>query len=702
MATKLSLHTIVLSIGAVALGALATACSSDASDGPAPFAVASPSLEAALAARTGSRIVTLAGAPGSSPHGFLAAEAGHPVVSANATSDELRGFLASFGTSLGLEERIEALPVKGEQRGAGGVTVRFGQVVPGTSVPVFDSSVVVGVREDGSFAFLENDTAVGLLGYDVRPVVTLDAATALAQARGSAQASVPTRPVLGVANDGQGPTLVYRVDVADPAGSRRVDIDAKTGEVLADGESDLHALAYAAASYYPAGRASVGDSTKVEPTDPRAKLGAMLECEVSQGRLVRDTRGGRLELFDLRGLVPIAATSLGGVIVADVDPSRGAKFAPGVAVDAQWNISRAASFFGTALAARFGRADGRVPVYVHGAFQSGAMFSPGLGAISISDGKFGTPDAKGHTPSYYPPAVAYDMMAHEYAHGMMYYGGLTAPTLPPALPADRAKATPRQLADEARFVEGRALHEGLADVFAASAKSALSLERPVRREVFQFGADARPVGAPAFRDHLHPRDADPDERSSQHASEPVPDGRDTAGRAYFRSGLVAHAWALMAYGSANETSHIGAQEPLGVSGAFYAFALGSRLVRPQSPSIADLAHATISTQLTQDRRTSASCAWAAVGVLTEAEVRAKYGAVCAHFDASACSLLPDGAYCNSKVPGTAYRCQNHQLAAAPNGCASGQYCQRVGGSFASPAKLVSGGGVACGIDRDPM
>ena len=164
MATKLSLKTkVVLSIGAVALSALGTACSSDV--GPAPFDLAGGfSLQAELAARTGSRIVALTDGSSASPYGFVAAETGKPVVAPNATPDELRSFLSSLGPSLGLEERIEALPSKGELRGAGGLTVRFGQVVPGTTVPVFDSSVVLGVREDGSFAFLENDTASGLVG----------------------------------------------------------------------------------------------------------------------------------------------------------------------------------------------------------------------------------------------------------------------------------------------------------------------------------------------------------------------------------------------------------------------------------------------------------------------------------------------------------------------------------------------------------
>lgn len=703
MNARLSANTkVLLSIGAVALGALATACSGDA--GPPPFDPAGGApLQAALEARTGSRIVTLTDPSSVSPHGFLAAEAGHPVVPPNATSDELRSFLSSLGPSLALEERIDALPVKGELRGAGGVVVRFGQVVPGTSVPVFDASVVLGVREDGSFAFLENNTAAGLTGYDVRPVVTADAAKALGQSRGGAEASVLEEPVLGVAQREQGPALVYRVDVADPAGSLRVEIDAKTGAILAEGETDLQAVAPPAAAYYSTARDAKGNLI-----EPRAAPEAKLECEASQGRLVRETKGGRVELFDNRGMGPIAATTYGDTILADLDTrgNKGEPFAPGVAVDAQWHLAQAANFFGTALATRFGRPDGVIRAYVHSPYLTrGAGFAPGFGAIVFSDGKFGPqkqdPKSPANPPQDYPAAVAYDIVAHEYAHGMMHYSGLTSPTQPPALPADPAKATPKQLADEARYIEMRAIHEGLADVFAASAKSAREPQRPARAEVFQFGADARPIKALPFRNHLHPRDADPEERSQRHTTE-LPEGRNTIGKAYYRSGLLTHAWALMAYGSANDVSHIGVQAPLGVSAAFYAFAIGSMLIRTRAPTLSDLAHATIATQLTPATRTAASCAWAAVGVLTEAEVRASYGAVCAHFDASACALLPDGAYCNAKIPGTAYRCQNHQLAAAPVGCANGEYCQRVSGSFASPAKLVSRDAVACGGDRDPL
>ena len=139
MKTRRSLSArVLLSTGAVALASLSAACSSDPS--PPPFdATGSSSLAAALEARTGSRIVTVTDDVTGAPYGYLAAGDGKPIVAPNATADELRVFLSSLGPSLNLEERIERLPIKGEMHGAAGVTVRFTQVVPGTSVPLLVS-----------------------------------------------------------------------------------------------------------------------------------------------------------------------------------------------------------------------------------------------------------------------------------------------------------------------------------------------------------------------------------------------------------------------------------------------------------------------------------------------------------------------------------------------------------------------------------
>ena len=79
-----------------------------------------------------------------------------------------------------------------------------------------------------------------------------------------------------------------------------------------------------------------------------------------------------------------------------------------------------------------------------------------------------------------------------------------------------------------------------------------------------------------------------------------------------------------------------------------------------------------------------------------------YGATCGHFDASACSRLPDGIYCNAKSPATAYQCRNHATAGAPAPCATGNYCQRTSSSFASQAVVDARGALICGTSRDPL
>ncbi len=677
MKTRLSLSArVLLSTGAVALASLSAACSSDA--GPAPFqATGSSSLAAALEARTGSGIVTLTDDTTGAPYGYLAASDGKPIVSATPSPQELRAFVSSLGPALALDEGVESLPTTAEMRGPGGSTIRLAQVVPGSQVPVLGASVVLGVRENGTFAYLENDTVPGLVGFDVKPTVGLDAIKGIAKARGTAEANVIVDPVLGVLRSAKGPVLIYRVELADTP-SLRLDIDAKTGEVINEGASDVHALAHSAAFYYPV-------------NDPRLVPLATLDCNLANGKLVKDTRGGRMELFDGRTHAPIEGTDFGTVVVADVNHQKSPSFSAGMAVDAQYNLALAAEFTWVSLGLRFGRADNRIPVYVHSSRVGlgDAAFSPAADGIFIADGRLA---GNGFDYDMYPASTAYDIMAHEYAHGVLHHSGLPTPLAP----------TKGNALEIARSIELRAIHEGLADVFAASAKSARVPSTPIRPEVFLFGPEARRPGSGTYRNALHPAEADPAFYTSRHVRDAEPVSANDTRLTYFRSGLVSHAWALMAYGSANDISSIGVQSPLGVSGAFYAFAIGSMFVRGQNAKITDLAHATIATQIAPASRTTAACAWVAVGVVSETDARARYGAQCAHFDAAACSSLPDGAYCNAKVPSAAYRCKGHSLTVAPAGCMTGQYCQRTSGSFASPAKLDGRGNVQCGGNRDPM
>jgi hypothetical protein len=258
-------------------------------------------------------------------------------------------------------------------------------------------------------------------------------------------------------------------------------------------------------------------------------------------------------------------------------------------------------------------------------------------------------------------------------------------------------------------IDSRAIHEGLADVFAMAAESAggaklMSLEATWSTELLSFGAKARPTNARPYRNHLHPMDADSNEFTTGHKDTPEPTTSTTdltTRKAYFRSGLVSHAFALMAYGGVNETSHIGVDTPIGMTTAFYSFAIGSMFLG-KNASIKDLAHATIGAVAASAYRTNAACAWVAVGVLSKEDALGSYGATCHKFTESAsCTGMKDGTYCSATLPNSSYTCRNGQILGGVQ-CVSTEFCQRTGGSYASPAKLDAQGHITCGKARDPL
>lgn len=675
MNTKLS--RILGLVGLVGLGLVVGACGGG--EEPAPFATdPSVDLSQALAEQTGASILTLRDDQGHA-YGYVATDTGRALAQGSASEADLRGFLGTLGDDVGLGTQATTAKSLGAMQGAGGAggsAIRLRKVVPGTDVPLLDESVSVGLREDGSFAFLSTG-ATQVAAFDVTPALDAEAAKEKALARAGQDATVPEAPVLGVTTTGEAPRLVYRFDMADAEGSLRVDVDAKTGVVVNEGRTDLHALAYSAESYF-------------HSSDNRRIANATLECGIKNGKLVRETRGGRVELFDYKSRAAITAKSVAEDVpyVADIDAPKGTltPFAAGAAVNAQFYIGNAADFFATSLVGTFGRSDGRIPVYVHRSnLAHGAQYVPSSNVIEIGDGA----QAQGSlTYSDYTPALAYDMMAHETAHGLLYNRGLTV-----ALP------------DSANYVESRALHEGLADVFAMAAESAggagvMGLETKWSTEMLSFGAKARPRSAKAYRNHLHPMDADSNELTTGHKKTDEPTAAPTR-KAYFRSGLVSHAFALMAYGGVNETSHIGVDAPLGISTAFYSFAIGSMFLG-KNVTIQNLAHATIGVLALPSNRTNAACAWVAVGVLSKEDALGSYGATCHEFtDSASCTGMKDGIYCSATSTFSSYTCKKGQIAGGEQ-CLKTQYCQRTGGSYASPAQLDATGHITCGTSRDPL
>ena len=662
-------------LGLVGLGLLVGACG--AKEDPAPFQTGSVDLSQVLAEKTGATILTLRDHQGN-PYGYVATDTGRAIAPAAASETDMRGFLGELGDDIALGTSASRAPSLGDMRGAaGGSALKIRKVIPGTNVPLLDESVSVGLRDDGSFAFLATG-ASKVRSLDVAPVLDAEAAKQKALALAGQDATIPGAPELGVTTVTESPVLVYRINIADAEGSLRVDVDAKTGDIVAQGRTDLHALAYSAESYF-------------DVRNDRASPQSTIECSVKDGKLVRETRGGRVEIFDRSTGAPITATAFGDVWVADTAVPKGAlpTFTPGIAVNAQFHTGNAADFFGTALVGGFGAANGRITVFVHDRENTAfGAFAPAWNAILVGDGAF----AKGaSTAPYtqYPSPIAYDMMAHEYAHGLLHNRGLPAPL------------SRYDFRDTDGYIEAKAIHEGLADIFAMAAESAGG-QKPWSSEILSFGGQALPRSSAPYRNHLHPGNADPNQFTTQHASireqTTPPTGWSDSGwtnrRGYLRSGLVSHTFALMAYGGANETSFIGVDTPLGMSPAFYAFAIGSMFLG-KGATILDLAHATVGALAIPSHRTNAACAWVAVGVLPASVAQARYGATCHDFGGTICAGMRDGTYCNAKTSTASYVCRNGQIASG-NTCVTGLHCQRESGSFGSRALLDGTGKAACG------
>ncbi|MBL9110859.1 MAG: PepSY domain-containing protein [Myxococcales bacterium] len=666
--------------GLVGLVLRAAACGGEGD--PAPLPIGTGDLSQALAAKTGASILTLRDEKGNA-YGYVATDDGHPVAPPHAGESDMRAFLATFGDELPLGAAARSAPGLGDMGGTGGAAIRLRKVVPGTEVPLLDESLSLGLREDGSFAFLATGTSE-LGALDLTATIDEKSAMQAALARAGQNATIPGAPELGVTTRTDPARLVYRLDIADDEGSLRVDVDAKSGAIVAEGRTDVHALAYAAESY-------------LNGLNDRSVPQATLECSVKNGKLVRDTRGGTVEVFDERSRAAITATSFGAdAWVADTNIPSGApaNYAPGIAVNAQYHVGNAATFFANTLVGTFGGRDGRIPVYVHNRLESAfGEYVPALNAIAVTDG-IATTASNAPSPVYsrYPAAMAYDMMAHEYAHGLLHNRGLSAPS------------TATAFRSEAAYVEAKAIHEGLADVFAMAAEGAGG-QIPWNAAVLSFGEGALPRSSAPYRNHLHPKAALADQMTTGHTTEPypTPTGRPDQvanRRGYFRSGLVSHAFALMAYGGANETSFVGVEAPLGMSPAFYAFALGSMFLGKDA-TILDLAHATVGALAVPSHRANAACAWVAVGVLSPGDAMSRYGATCRNFSGSTCAGMADGTYCNAKTTTASYVCRNGQVAGG-NTCRTGLYCQRRGGSFASPALLDVSGSARCGAEMDPF
>ncbi len=673
-------------VGTFVVPLLFLACSGGG-EAPARPGLAAPDMLARLEQLTGARWASDNHPVTGKPHLYLSLDDGRPVLPSVNDGKEVLAFLSPLHEELGIRGSLErqfdeadlATVAAAESLG----TLRFPQHVPGTRVPVFGGELIVGFLVDGSLAYIQSWAAQDLSSFDATPAITpeLARAAALAAVPGGAIAE-GTGPTLGVeATDPERPILVFRVAMTEPSGSRRVDVDARSGVVVASVVDSSSAIAqvYSGRSMYPI-------------TDPRAAPGATLSVEVNGGHLGGPGALGPILPLTLVKVgqqsnhVPIPVTQMPmGFLAADTVASSSVHRSPAMAVDALYNVSRVSSYFAGQLGMRTWAAAATPIVVHHDGWEGNAAFWPSTKSIYVGDGVL---NASGTGYSIYPVSSSLDFMAHEVGHGVIE-----------AVTSGRT----RGFSQVPLFGVGEpgALNEGVSDVLAASAKAFLTSST---NGVFRFGPDVRGDGVP-LRDYLHPS------RGASGGATHWSTRLDFA-QTHYNSTLVSQPWTLMVQGGYNEVSHLGVTTELGFARAvaLYWETLHSVSANESIRGFADkmIAYQIKNAQLSHPTRVDLSpywvkhsilCAWTAVGVISSEDARLRHGVTCPYAfgdDAPTCKGKIDGAYCDARprYDYSAYICRGQSILSGYQ-CPTNKYCHRSTGSFSSLAQTGPDGRVIC-------
>ncbi len=274
-----------------------------------------------------------------------------------------------------------------------------------------------------------------------------------------------------------------------------------------------------------------------------------------------------------------------------------------IAVDVASNLSRADRFFreaGIELGAVYGSAirvrltsSSAVPIARHQPDHS-LRFDPGGDDIA----------------KRFLPFTGFDVIVHELQHG------ITASRL--GLAADG---------------ESAALDESISDVLASLADEANG------RDPAHIGEDAV-IDAPGYLRSLR----DPHRGLVAGAATPAEITAKMSPHA--KGGVANNAFWILTYGSANPTTGRSVAAPIGSAAAraLYASAVMGRAVSGRA-TFKDFARALAATAAASDNVTSVACAWRAVDVLDDAEIRDAFGVGCS---AASTNAKKAGATCTSE------------------------------------------------------
>ncbi|CAN5848061.1 hypothetical protein BH11MYX4_BH11MYX4_25190 [soil metagenome] len=520
-------------------------------------------------------------------------------ISSGPAGEVAREFYRRYASHLGIvsaDDELQLVDVR-ESPGAGVRDVLFNQRAAGSGLPVWAGGSAIHLSPDGSFAWAQPTFVSGTRSLPSAAATTPDQAVvsardAIARAMPGLQDGALARaPELGVHAMADGPHLAYAVGLTGAAAAPLAFVDALDGHVLEvrDTMSGFIATAFTARHYLPV-PFSRDDKRSFLVLPPSLVNNWYME----QPSIPNLSVGVKVRSY----VASVGAIASGDLIQADLTSPlwddterRGA----GSAVDAYTNVNQVIEWFADPSKLNYRSFDGKgmeVRVFVHRDLQgSSAGYAPGDDSINFADIIPGT---------ITPPAVALDIAAHEFTHGVTNHAAGIG------WAGTNAQQAP--------------LDEALSDIFAAT------LEHDVKPGPgnMQFGEELGIAGKTGYRDHLEP--ASRDVVNPQLDAMPDPNWTGWAQRPYVSAGIPTRAWSLMVTGG--EHRGVGMPAALGweLTRDLFWESLQSLRAHPALWTPRALAWSQIGRarmdgrKFTHEQIDTVACAWSAVNALDSTEL----------------------------------------------------------------------------------
>jgi Zn-dependent metalloprotease len=498
-------------------------CSSSEPDAPPAPPSAQDPLGAALERDTGVAWLIERDATGSV---FLAVPLGRarPLASGS-TEDIARDFNRRYASLLGAVAADDELRVdEVRETGPGVRDVLFEQRAARSGLPVWSGGSALHLAPDGAIVWAQPTLVQGTAALPAAATATPE--QAIAAARSAIAAAMPGdeggalahAPELGVIEAADGPHLAYAVALAGVSRAPLAFVDGVDARVLEvrDTMSGFVATAYTAKHYLAA-------PFSAEERREFPILPTMLDQGWSMERLA--VPGFIVGVRTLSYFASIGEIAKGDDITGD--PASDTWDAPrasgaGSAVDAYTNMMQVVDWYANPEKLNYRSFDGKgknVRVFVHRDLKGGlAAYSANDDAIMFED-----PSSEEKAVAYTPPAVAFDIAAHEFTHGVTNYAA--------GLGWRGADALQKPLS------------EALSDIFGATIEHD---QQPGAGNMLFGEALALKNNKVAVRNHDAP--ASPDVSSPQLDALPEPNWPGWGRDAYASAGVPTKAWSLMVNG----------------------------------------------------------------------------------------------------------------------------------------------------------